>query len=325
MRNGNMKLLVTIVIGIILVFYAAPIRAEYPVKKLNIVVPFGAGGTTDRVSRAMARFLQEELGVPVVVVNRSGGAGLVGTKAHLQSDPDDGSFIAYTLQPYLSGQIVKGAYTINDFDYIGVNYSWPQAIWVKTGSQFKSLKDLLEAIKREPNKIKSAFLANAWSAVVNGLLEERLGSKIKGIPYDGGGSQRIAVISGDVDFSVSDLYGTIAAAAADMSMLAVFEKKRLSQYPDVPTISEVMKEMGYERMPILSNFRFYFVKKGFKQKYPKRWEMLVSALERTCKNPELLDMMSKQKLKLQWKGPEEATAAIVESHEAAMKFKEFWK
>jgi tripartite-type tricarboxylate transporter receptor subunit TctC len=325
MKKKSTKIFLIIFAVVSMLFCANQAKAEYPVDKLNIIVPFGTGGTTDRISRAMAQFLQKELGVPVVVVNRSGGAGLVGTKAHLETDPADGSFIAYTLQPYLSGQIVKGAYTIDDFDYIGINYWSPQAIWVRKDSRFKTLNDMLEAIKKEPNKIKSAFLANAWSAVVNGLLEERLNSTIKGIPYDGGGSQRMAVISGDVDFSVSDFYGTIAAAAADMKMLAIFEKDRHKDYPDVPTINDVMNNMGYKRMPILSNFRFYFVKKGFKQKFPDRWKRLVSGLEQTCKNPELLEMMKKQKLTLQWKGPEEATELIKESHDAAMRFKDYWK
>jgi len=326
MKKKKVKITLIIYATVIsLFFFAGQLKAEYPADKLNIVVPFGTGGTTDRISRAMAQFLQNELGVPVVVVNRSGGGGLVGTKAHLETDPADGSFIAYTLQPYLSGQIVKGAYTIDDFDYIGINYWSPQAIWVRKDSRFKTLNDMLEAIKKEPNKIKSAFLASAWSAVVNGLLEERLKSVIKGIPYDGGGSQRMAVISGDVDFSVSDLYGTVAAAADDMKMLAIFEKERLKEYPEVPTINEVMKDMNYERMPILSNFRFYFVKRGFKQKFPDRWNTLVSAMERTCQNPELLEMMKKQNLTIHWKGPEEATEIIKESHDAAMRFKEYWK
>lgn len=325
MKKLNFTGMMTIIIFLILVFSSAAPGAEWPTKQLNIVVPYETGGTTDRVVRVMVPYLQKELGVPVVVVNRPGGGGLVGTKAHLKNDPDDGSFICYTIQPYLSSQVIKGAFSLEDFAYIGVNYWSPQSIWVKTDSKFKALQELLVAIKNSPAKIKHAYLPNSWSQVVIAMLAERIGAEPKGIPYDGGGPQRIAVISREVDFAVTEVYGTLAGAGADMRMLCVFEKERLAQFPDVPTVNEVMKQMGYQEFPVLSNFRFFFVKKGFKDKYPDRWDKLVKAFEKIDANPELRDLAAKQKLYLSWKGPDFARKAIHEAHQFAMKFKEYWK
>lgn len=334
----NAKSLISMMVGFILVLALAAgcggqaskddkskAEAKWPTKQVNLVVPYDTGGTTDRVVRALAPFLQKELGVPVVVENRAGGGGLVGTKAHLQNDPADGSYIVYTLEPYLSAQVLKGAYKIDDFDYICVNYWSPQAIWVKSDSTYKTVQDLLKAIKDKPNKIKNAIIPNSWSKAVSSMLAERTGSKIKDIPYTGGGPQRMAVVSGEVDFTITEVFGTLAGAGDDMKMLCVFDKQRLPQFANVPTINEVVKEMGYSEFPALSNFRFFFVKKGFKEKYPDRWEMLVAALEKSFNNPELKEISSKQQLDLVWKGPDFAKNAVLESSQTIIKYKDDFK
>ncbi len=123
MRNV-MKFAVLLILSISVLVLIMPNSAlsKWPTKRLVIVVPFGPGGTTDRIARAMAPFLQKEIGVPVILTNRPGGGGIIGTKTHIKNDPTDGSFIMYSLQPYLSGAVVKGAFKIDNFDYIGVNY-----------------------------------------------------------------------------------------------------------------------------------------------------------------------------------------------------------
>ena len=300
-------------------------HCKWPTSQLNVVIPFSPGGTTDRVARAMGPFLEKELGVPVVMINRKGGGSIVGTKAHLKNDPADGSFIVYTIEPYLSGATFKGAFKLQDFDYLGQNYFSPQGLWVHKDSEYKSAKQLLEAIKAKPGKVTMSVVPNSWSRVGNALIKERLGAAAKGIPYNGGGKQRMAVIKKDVACTITEVYGTLAAAAADMKCLAIFGNKRLPELPDVPTINEVMKDMGLKKMPALSNFRFFMVKKGFKEKYPKRWDMLVKALAKACQNPEYKALMKQQKLVITWSGPKETTEEIYESNKVLQVFAHFWK
>jgi putative tricarboxylic transport membrane protein len=298
---------------------------KWPTKQLNIVVPFGTGGTTDRAMRGLAPFLEKELGVPVVVVNRPGGGGLVGTKAHLTNDPADGSFIVYTIQPYLSGQIVKKAFTINDFDYFGMNYRSPQGVWVKTGSKYDKIEKLLQAIKDTPTKVKMAYIPNSWSPVFSALLAERIGAEAKKIPYEGGGRQRMAIIAGDCDFTVTEVYGTLAGAGQDMRALAVVDDDPLPELPKVPALNDVLKKMGVAPIPDLSNTRFFLVKKGFREKYADRWSMLLQALEKVHKNPEFKAMMAKQKLEITWKDAEATKKSIVESDKICQKYAQYWK
>ncbi|MBW1648841.1 MAG: hypothetical protein JRJ72_12195 [Deltaproteobacteria bacterium] len=303
----------------------APGFCEWPVKQLNIVVPFSPGGTTDRIARAMGPFLEQEIGVPVVLVNRKGGGGIIGTKAHLKNDPADGSFIVYTLQPYLSGAIFKDAFQMDDFDYIGINYYSPQGLWVHQDSEYTSARQLMEALKKDPNKIPMSVIPNSWSRVGNSLLKDRLGASGKEIPYQSGGKQRMGVVKKEVVFTITEVYGTLASAAEDMRCLAVFDDERLPDLPDVPTMNEVLQEMGAKPIPALSNFRFFMVKKGFKESHPDQFRMLEEAMRKACQHPEYQDMMNKQKLKVEWIGSEKTTAAMAKTHETLMPFASFWK
>lgn len=300
-------------------------HGKYPVDKLTIVVPYPTGGTTDRLARVIAPFLSKQLGVPVTIANREGGGSIVGIKAHLKNDPADGSHIVYQIEPYLSGGILKDAWNMGDFDYLGVDYWSPQSIWVKKDSKYTSLEQLLQEIKAQGPRIKHGYLPNSWGLPVVALLKERIGGEPKGIPYQGGGPQRMALLAGDVDFIVSELFGTRAATEADLRPICIFEKNRVNFYPEVPIINEIMEKMGLKPMPLLSNFRFYMVKKGFKQKYPDRWDILVKALEKASTDPEYKVILSKQKLEATWKEPRECEKAVAESYQYCEKFKEFFK
>jgi putative tricarboxylic transport membrane protein len=324
MKSKIFSTLSIAVLALVLMTPASGI-CQWPTKQLSIVVPYGAGGTTDRVMRSFAPFLEKELKVPVIVVNRPGGGGTVGTKAHILNDPDDGSFVLYTIEPYLSGAIFKKALNFDDVDFFGLNYNSPQGLFVQSDSPYKTAQDLFKAIKDAPGKISISVIPNSWSRVANALLEERLGAKIKEIPYEGGGKQRLAVIKNEVNFTITEVYGTLAAAAQDVRCLAVFEDERLPEIPEVPTINELMKEIGGKEIPPLRNTRFFIVKKGFKEKYPDRWEMLTAAMAKAATNPEFVQLMATQKLEAIWEDPNSTRKKIEKSHEVLRPFASFWQ
>ena len=322
MKKTALALLVVMALGT--AGFAGVGYCKYPVDKLTIVVPFSTGGTTDRIARALAPALSEKLGVPVTIENRSGGGSIVGGKAHLKNDPTDGSFIVYQIQPYLSSAVIKGMWKLDDWDYIGINYWSPQSIWVRKDSKYTSLEQLLEDVKEKGGRVKHAYIPNSWGLPIVSLLKERIGAEAKGIPYQGGGPQRMALVAGDVDFIVSELYGTRAGAEADLKPLCIFDTKRLAEYPDVPTANEVMQKMGLESLPVVSNFRFFKVKKGFKQNHPDRWNDLVQAMEKASLDPRFKEILEKQKLESTWMGPEACRKAVEESDQFCQKFKELF-
>ncbi len=325
MRNlSRFGCLMALIVVLSVSFVPASVQAEkWPTKQLNIVVPYGAGGTTDRIVRGLGPFLEKELGVPVVIINRKGGGGIVGTKAHLKNDPDDGSFILYNLQPYLSGAIAKDAFKLDDFDYLGMNYISPQGLFVRNGSNYSTAKQLFEDIRTK--KITTSVVPNSWSRVCNALLEKRLGKGGKEIPYNGGGAMRMAVIRQDVVFTLTDLFGTISAVGEDLKPLAIFAEKRADSLPEVPTINEVMDEMGLSHIPDLNNFRFFMVKKSFRENYPNRWLMLEKALSAAVQNPEYIKSMAKQNIDISWKNAVQTGAKVRDADKVLQQFSYFWK
>ncbi|MCG8335239.1 MAG: tripartite tricarboxylate transporter substrate binding protein [Proteobacteria bacterium] len=298
---------------------------KWPTKQVSIVVPFSPGGTTDRVARALALFLEKELQVPVIIVNRKGGGGIVGTKAHLKNDPDDGSYLVYSLEPYLSAAVVNNAFEIDDFEYFGMTNRSPQGLWVNKKSKFQTANDLFNTLKNG-KRVTTAVIPGGWSRAAVAIINDRLKSKAKQIPYQGGGAvQRMAMIKQETDFAVSEFYGTAAAAGEDLKCLGVFAESRLSDFPEVPTINEVLQQMNLKPIDPLYNFRFLMVKKSFRQKYPDRWKMMADAIAKAIQNQDYKAQMSKQNIKISWMNAAQ-TKNLIETTDAVLQtYSEYWK
>jgi|GEM_PF-389579 len=331
LRKGNfMKRKITFLLSILifigLLFGGSIYAQDWPEEPVTMIVPFGTGGTTDRLARMMGPYMEKELGEPFLIENRSGGGGMVGTQAYHYKEPADGSYLLYTLQPYLSGSIFRGAeYNMDDFNYLGVTYYSVMGIWVNPNSEYDSLSELLNDINENSGSVKAAYIPTSWSEVAITILQKRLDSEIRMVPYDGGAEQRMAVISGDVDFTVTEVHGTLAAAKGDMKCLGVFAEEKVDAVPETPTVNSQLAKMGRETLPEMSNFRFIMVKKPFKEDYPERWDILVEAFKNALQNPELKAQAAEQSLAVVWKGPEEAAEAMENSHELLTEFKEFWQ
>jgi tripartite-type tricarboxylate transporter receptor subunit TctC len=216
--------------------------AGWPDKPVKIVVPFSAGGSTDVVARMVGQKLSETWGQPVVIENRGGAGGNVGTDVVAKSAPD-----GYTLI------MASGSITINPSIYPKMPFdtkkdlvpitnvaSGPMLVVVQDSAPFKSLKDLLAAAKAQPGKL------NFGSAGVGSqvhLAAENLafaaGIDLTHVPYKGESAAYNDLIGGQVQMMV----GNIAAAAAltgpgRLRALAVTGKTRSPLLPEVPTVSE---------------------------------------------------------------------------------------
>jgi tripartite-type tricarboxylate transporter receptor subunit TctC len=216
--------------------------AGWPDKAVKIVVPFSAGGSTDVVARMVGQKLSETWGQPVVIENRGGAGGNVGTDVVAKSAPD-----GYTLI------MASGSITINPSIYPKMPFdtkkdlvpitnvaSGPMLVVVQDSAPFKTLKDLLATAKAQPGKL------NFGSAGVGSqvhLAAENLafaaGVDLVHVPYKGESAAYNDLIGGQVQMMV----GNIAAAAAlvgpgRLRALAVTGKTRSPLLPEVPTVSE---------------------------------------------------------------------------------------
>lgn len=217
--------------------------AAFPSKQITFYTPTQAGGATDLTARTLAEELETELGQPLVVDNRPGGAGSVGM-AHVAGLKADGySIMVFPVEVSLLGH--QGYDTDPaDYDFIGIVNEQPGSIAVPADSPYQTLEDLIAAAQENPGGItvSNAGPGSIWEV---GALElgSVAGVEFQGVPFDGGAPAVTAAVGKQVDAVVAGA-AEVAQAHADgqLRVLAVFTEERLPVLEDVPTATE----QGYE-------------------------------------------------------------------------------
>ena len=236
-------LCVALLVGITACQNSRDSGAGYPKKEITMIIPYGAGGTTDVTGRQFALALEKQLGQSIVIVNQSGASGSVGTKTVLDAKPD-GYTILYTADS-LGTQRVMGIsdYSYGDFSPIMAVVNDPKVIVVNKNSKYNSLEDLINDMKDRPGKVKMSYTGPGGSGHVQALIYNQLGLEMALTAYAGGAECITAVLGDQVDFTNSN-YSTVTGylESGDLKLLGVSAKERLAQYPDVPTLTEVMPE-----------------------------------------------------------------------------------
>lgn len=225
---------------------AAPALAEYPEREVLGVVMWGAGGTTDTVARAVNPAAEKALGKPIVVLNKSGGAGAIST-AFVNAAPADGYTFLYGAEnPQLHG--VMG---VSDIDYsdmypINILGRGVAVIAVPAESKYQTLTELLDDIKANPGQVKMGSTGpGGLPSTIGALVSNATDFDVTAIPFGGEGPGLTAMLGGEVDFMPS---GISAAAeqikAGKMRALAVVNPEPVDTLPDVPAITDTLPEMA---------------------------------------------------------------------------------
>ena len=229
---------------------ASPVLAQdYPSKPIRFIVPYPPGGGTDVIARIVQPRLSEGLGQPVVIENRGGAGGAVGTDAAAKSTPDGYTFLftlsSHTINPLL----YKLGYDVErDFVPVSLIVSVPQLIAANPNAPAKTLREMIAAAKKHPGTYAFASVGNGTPSHIAGeLLMLRTGVHMVHVPYKGGGPAVTDTVSGQVPF----LFVTAPAAlgqvrAGRLRPLAVTTLKRTPAAPDVPTVAEALDLPDYE-------------------------------------------------------------------------------
>src|SRR5437899_10078852 len=143
-------------VAALLFFAAAAAHAQYPQRPVQLIVPWGAGGGTDATARIIASLLERELKQPINVVNRTGGSGVVGHQAIASSPPDGYTIGMITVEIGMMHWVGLTNLSANDYTLIGVVNADPAGVNVRADAPYKSLKDLLAAVKANPGKFKAS-------------------------------------------------------------------------------------------------------------------------------------------------------------------------
>ena len=244
----------TIVAGLVAAFIAVPHTAQaddYPSRAIRIVVPFPPGGLNDNVARIIQPYLSQKLGQPVVVENKSGASGIIGTDAVVKSSPD-----GYTLAVVASSHTVVPATNANmpfdtehDLAAVSLLMRDPLMFVASSKVQTKTLKDFVARAKAQPGKLTYATPGtDSQSHFVTELFDSRAGIKMVQVPYRGGAPSLLSLISGETDFGVlsTQLSGP-QIKAGKLIALASGGDTRSPHFPDVPTLAE----SGYPKFEAL--------------------------------------------------------------------------
>jgi tripartite-type tricarboxylate transporter receptor subunit TctC len=222
---------------------------EWPSKPIRWVVPYPPGGGTDVIARILQQRMAEGLGQTILIENRGGAGGALGTAEAAKSAPDGYTFLftlsSHTINPLL----YKLSYDVErDFAPVSLIVSVPQLIAANPAVPIKSMKDLVAAAKAQPGKLAFASVGNGTPSHIAGeLLKLKTGIDMLHIPYKGGGPAVADTLGGQVPL----LFVTAAAAmshvrSCKLHPLAVTTLKRSPGAPDVPTVAEALNLPDYE-------------------------------------------------------------------------------
>lgn len=226
---------------------AAPAAARaqpWPARPIRVVVPFPPGGTTDVVARLVAARMGERLGQAMVIENRAGAGGTVGSAVVAQAAPDGYTLLVSNVAsqgvgPSLYRTLPYDA--VRDFTHIGVMAEIPSVLVVNADSPIRSLADFIAAARRDPGGIRVASPGNGSSSHIKQVLLNQLaGIRTTHVPYRGSGPALNDVIGGQVEAMITTLQE--AGRNPRVRMLAVTAERRMARWPDLPTF----RELGYD-------------------------------------------------------------------------------
>ncbi len=215
----------------------------YPVRPLRIVVPFAPGGNIDMTARAIAPGLSEALGQQVIVDNRGGGGGRVGAAIVAKSPPD-----GYTILLGADGSLIVPAVFIDNLDYQPLRdfvYTapisfMPGVLVVHPSMPVRTTRDLIALARARPETLLMASPGNASNGHLTGELFQSMAKvKFVHVPYKGGGTASIDLVSGQVHLGFGPLSTPLThIRAGKLRAIAVTARKRSAFFPDLPTIDE---------------------------------------------------------------------------------------
>jgi tripartite-type tricarboxylate transporter receptor subunit TctC len=214
---------------------------EYPTKPIRLIVPFPPGGTVDISARAISPGVVEALGQNVIVDNRGGAQGMVGSAIVAKAPPDGytllmGSNSTLTAAPALSPGIAQYN-PVRDFAPVSLVAETPFVLVVHPSVPARTVKELIALAKAKPAAMTMA--SGGVSHLAGEHFQTLTGTKFTNVPYQGAGPASIALMGGQVDLMFDQLSGAIGSIKAGRTRaLAVSFQKRAAAVPEVPTMRE---------------------------------------------------------------------------------------
>jgi putative tricarboxylic transport membrane protein len=221
--------------------FATAVPAAYPERPVTLIVPWAAGGGTDATARIIGTLLEKELGQPVNVVNRTGGNGVVGHSAIAQAAPDGYTIGMITVE--IGMMHWQGLTELSGASYapIGLVNADPAGVQVAADSAYKTMNDLLAAIKANPGKLKASGTGQGgiWHLAIAGMLQDLKmdPASVPWVPSNGAAPGLQDLVAGGVQIVPCSLPEARSLIdAGKVRSLAVMAEQPAALYPNVPTL-----------------------------------------------------------------------------------------
>ena len=223
---------------------AGQAQGSYPERPLTLVVPYPAGGVADTIARPLAQELGKRLGQPVVIDNRAGANGNIGSAFVARQQPADGYTIllgstsTLAVNPHLYKS--TGYDPARDLQPLTLTHQMPNVLVVGAGTPYKSVAEVVAAAKAQPGQLVYGSAGNGNTMHLAGVVfQEKTGSQLLHVPYKGGPPALNDVLGGQIPMMFHNLPAVVSfRQAGKLRVLAVADTKRSPVLPDVPTMAE---------------------------------------------------------------------------------------
>ncbi|WP_417419947.1 Bug family tripartite tricarboxylate transporter substrate binding protein [Halomonas sp.] len=298
-------------------------QADWPENPIEIVVPFDAGGSADRMARGLAEHMSPRLGVPISVINRPGGAGALGA-TYFQQQPADGqTLLVMQAAPYLASAIEVGGAPVKweDFQLLSAQWNDYGIVAVHRDSPYEDLESLIEAI-RKPGEVSSGIIVGNGGHLQTLVMMDALKiehDNVRFVTYSGGAPLRAALAGNQVNFEI------LAAEAAlsisdEVRALAVVNDQPSDNW-DAPLFNDVMTGLNIDPLPLIGgNVTGLMAHASLQEEYPERYEQLMLAYQNTLESDEFQAWSSQAGIGADWVSPEESQALVDEAYRAVQQY-----
>jgi tripartite-type tricarboxylate transporter receptor subunit TctC len=218
--------------------------SKFPSRPITFIHPYPPGTSPELASRLICKEAEKFLEKPIVILNKSGGGGAIGTAAIATSKPD-GYTIGYTAQgPAITIPLLENVpyHPLKDFKYIVQFSGFNMGGVVKADSPFKSFKDLIDHARQNPKKLTYGTVGfYSTTNILMKRIAKKEGVKLTHIPFKGSPEYQTAVLGGHLFFAAGDFNYSLLEAG-EIRLLLLFREEKAVEYPETP----ILKELGYD-------------------------------------------------------------------------------
>jgi tripartite-type tricarboxylate transporter receptor subunit TctC len=284
----------------------------YPNQPINLIIPLAAGDAADIACRAMAEELSKLLKVPVIVVNKPGAGGTLGTDSAVKAKKDGYTIVLTNNAALIYNRILTPesvAYDpFKDLTPLGLTTRFPLLLIVRPDAPYKNFNEMVEFAKKNPGKVRvgtvgSGSVGHFTVEIVNSLT----GAELIMVPFKGASPGVTALLGGHVEGGMLAL-GTLLGHLKSGAMKGLLTSNKIPDYPDIPTLSQ----LGY-RQNLFGVWLAFFAPVGVPPEVPKA---LIPAIEKAAKDPAVASKLSSLGMIQDYVSPDRLLAEIRDEHRA---------